>query len=117
MNTTITTLTKLHASSWELAADIDRVDAVATTGNGARLTDSSALTIAAGWQSPGYRGSAFAELAGTGSVDLNDLAENILHAHGAAKTEHDRHTLDLLLLWAYHHPSLDTDEEDCSYDD
>ncbi|MEV6272681.1 hypothetical protein AB0L64_36270 [Kribbella sp. NPDC051936] len=110
MTTTITTNDKRHASSWELAADIERVTVVAARGDSARITDSSALAIAAGWQSPGYQGRAFASLASTGSVDLNALADNILHAWQEAN-ERDRDALDLLLLWAYHHPSLSEEDE------
>lgn len=106
VTTTIKTTTRFHATGWELAADIDRVDAAAAKGETACLTDNSALTVAAGWQSPGTQGQAFAELASTGSVSLHALADDIEQAWHLADTSYDRHMLDLLLIWAYHHPSL-----------
>lgn len=109
----ITTSTRFHATSSEVAADINRVaQAVSTADSSVYLEDATALAIAAGWQSPGTRGRAFAELASTGTVALEALAKDIQNAWSDAKCTGDTHNLpalDLLLIWAYHHPSLQED--------
>lgn len=70
------------------------------TGHGPRIIgDSVAVTIAAWWQSSGYTGKAFAELASTGSADSEELIFSIQYAFGEADNELDRKALLLLLVW------------------
>jgi hypothetical protein len=104
--TNITTSTRSHATTSEVAADIERVNqAIANHGEETCLLDSSALAIAAGWQSPGTQGRAFAQLASTGTVSLDALAEDIDQARNQADPA-ELKALDLLLIWAFFHPSL-----------
>ncbi|NEA37563.1 hypothetical protein [Streptomyces sp. SID13031] len=111
MNTYLTTSTRTHALDRELSTDLARIKTAATNGETAYLDDCSALTIAAGWQSPGTQGRAFAQLASTGTVALEALAEDIEDARLQADTD-QREALDLLLMWACVHPSLQSEADD-----
>ena len=72
---------------------------------GAEITDSSAVTIAAWWQSPGSIGRHMATLASGLPVVLSDLLDDIHHSRKEADTELDRQALDCLATWAINHPS------------
>lgn len=73
------------------------------------ISDACALTIASWWQSPGRVGRAFAQLASTGTVPLEALADDI----SATFNELRPHCVDIpqgralsmLATWALHHPS------------
>src|SRR5678816_407659 len=71
--------------------------------DGHEISDAAALTIAAYWQSPGRDGIAFAQLASTGHVRLEDLADNISAAFdeaSAAKDIDGYNELGCLATWA-----------------
>ena len=82
----------------------DVLDMVEARHGVVEITDAAALTIASWWQSAGYIGSAFAELASTGSVDADALSRDIAAVYGEAHPT-DRQCLDMLGTWAIHHDS------------
>jgi hypothetical protein len=76
------------------------------------VSDACAVTITSWWQSPGRVGRAFAQLASTGSVRLEALAEDIsatfaeLRTVGLNAANSDQwRALEALATWALNHPS------------
>ena len=57
------------------------------------ISDACALTVASWWQSPGRVGRAFAQLASTGSVPLEALADDISATFAELRSQH--HATDL----------------------
>ena len=66
------------------------------------ITDACAATIASWWQSPGNTGYAMAQLASTGTVDYQELVDDIAAVYPAAEGK-DRVALDMLGTWALAH--------------
>lgn len=71
------------------------------------ITDGAAVAIASWWQGPRRGdGLAFAELASSGTVRLEDLADDISAAYDAVSfNSADSKYLDYLATWALNHPS------------
>ena len=92
-----------HLTGREAAAE------VADRWGREEISDACALTIASWWQAPNGPGQAFAQLASTGSVPLEALADDIsgaldtLRQHGTDTP--DWRALSMLAAWALHHPS------------
>jgi hypothetical protein len=111
MHDTITASTTRHATSAEQAADIAEVRGLVTLADRLdapevrEIRDSTALAIAAGWQSPRGHGLTFHALAATGRVNLTALGEAIASEYDAAKAQGCEYELDLLSTWALNHPS------------
>jgi len=96
----ITSSVREHAYSVQAMDDIAQV--LGQTGpleSRREILDSTALTIASWWQSPGSIGRAFAELASTGSVDSDALAADISATYREASNADDRVALDVLGTW------------------
>lgn len=72
---------------------------IASKGPDRMIGDSVAITIAAWWQSPGWSGKAFAELASTGSADHEELLANLHNAVKEADNDADRNCLIALFAW------------------
>ena len=64
------------------------------------ISDSCAVTIASWWQAPFGTGYAMAQLASIGTVDYDELAEDIYRSRLEADTPQDRLALDMLATWA-----------------
>lgn len=65
------------------------------------ITDACAVTVASFWQSSGTRGSAFAALASTGTVELQTLLDDIHYSYvNEAGSLDDKLMLDMLATWA-----------------
>jgi hypothetical protein len=97
----ITSSVREHAYTAQAQRDITAV--LAQSGplaDDREIFDSTALAIASWWQSPGSIGRAFAELAGTGSVDSDALADDISATYREATHADDRRALDVLGTWA-----------------
>jgi hypothetical protein len=104
---TITTTTRTHAGGLDKFTEIDDLNTGRRTEE---ISDSVALSIAAGWQSPAGVGRAMARLASTGRVGLEDLADDISasldecrRVYGTDSLEYRE--LNLLATWALNHPS------------
>jgi len=69
---------------------------------GWEISDSTAVTIASWWQSPGSVGSAFAALASGAPVVLGDLLDDIRQTRRTLPPdqEADVRALDMLATWA-----------------
>lgn len=96
---TVTANTRHHVTSDEALRDV-------RTSHGIReIEDSTALTIASWWQSPGNVGRVLAQLSTTGSCDVAELLDDIHRTYREADTQSDRDALDMLATWALNHPS------------
>lgn len=71
-------------------------DAVAECSRGLTISDAAAVTIAAAFQSPGTCGSAFAQLASTGSVELEALVSDLAAVSRDAAAVNDEPTAILM---------------------
>lgn len=83
------------------------------------IRDSTALAIAADWQSPGAVGRYLAQLASTRRVVVEDLLDDIHRSREWARDEgtitpRDEQHLSCLATWAMNHPSRDYRDE-CSH--
>jgi hypothetical protein len=100
--TLLISTTRAHLPRADVAAMIAQ-----RYGTGRQITDSAALAIAAGWQSPGGPGATFAQLASTGQVDFHALNAAITAEYGEALRQGPQaaRELDMLATWALFHPS------------
>lgn len=92
----------------ETAARVD-VDAVARQQGSLterrEITDETAVTIAAWYQSPGSVGRHLATLASGLPVDLDDLLRDIHNTRAEVTDNFERACLDCLATWAINHAS------------
>ena len=104
MSETVQSSTRTQLDGEAVYAD---VRAVLASDMSTELTDSSAVTIAAWWQSPGAVGRHLATLASGLPVDLEDLLNDI-HLSRRELLERageDERALDCLATWAINHSS------------
>lgn len=67
------------------------------------VPDSTALTIASWWDSPGTIGQELARLAQTGKANLDDLLEDISNTRNSEfMDDDDSVAMDMLCTWAIH---------------
>lgn len=91
-------------TEYDVLLDVSRV----MESDVGEILDSTAVTIAAYWQHAGPTGYAFAQLATTGHVRLQDLADNLSAAFKDASASGDTdgyNELNCLATWALNHPS------------
>lgn len=99
----ITANTRTHASSEQAMDDIGLVmNQFGDMSDWREVDDSTALTIASWYSSPGSVGAVLAELASTGTCDFDDLMDDIA---ATRQTDGQSVELDLLSTWAINHPS------------
>lgn len=76
---------------------------------GTEIPDSTALTIASWWGSPGPIGQELARLAQTGKATLDDLLEDIANTRNSESMDDDDSiSLDMLCTWAIHAAKRET---------
>lgn len=86
---------RLKAKKYETAV----VDAQVRFQRGEPISDQTAVSIAAGWMSPGYDGVHLTALVTTGKADASGLQDNIYAAKHEAERGLDRTALNMLAVW------------------
>lgn len=92
----------LHCTTGEVDAELNARANAETTEE---ISDEAAAAIASWWQAPRGHGYAFAQLASTGRVRLEDLADDISGVYDTTRDMHERRYMDYLATWALNHPS------------
>jgi hypothetical protein len=96
-----------HLTSTEVDAEIHVRE---FSSDAPEISDGAAAAIASWWQAPKGHGYAFAQLASTGRVRLEDLADDISGVYDIARAIGDDPVsacryMDYLSTWALNHPS------------
>lgn len=86
-----------HFTTGQVTAELNH-----PTGDNGEIADGAAVAIASWYQAPGGTGLAFAQLANTGDVRLEDLADALSFEFQRYANDH---ALSCLTTWALHHPS------------